>query len=108
MRTQFGDRMWAANPDDVVRYAYLRRHCAAAIEQESDSRASINVDFPQLPTQIEDGELTFLVTFADDPGPVQVQGPDGAVSVSPAGERRIRFTCRVQAGATIDISFVRA
>ena len=108
MRTQFGDRMWAANPDDVVRYTYLRRHCAAAIEQESDCRASINVDFPQLPTQIEDGELTFLVTFADDPGPVQVQGPDGAVSVSPAGERRIRFTCRVQAGATIDITFVRA
>ena len=108
MRTQFGDRMWAANPDDVVRYAYLRRHCAATVGQDSADGATIAAEFPSLPPQIEEGELTFLVSFAEDPGPVQVQGPDGAVSVSPAGERRIRFTCRVQAGATIDISFVRA
>ena len=70
MRTQFGDRMWAANPDDVVRYAYLQRHCAALpSDRNRPVDATITVDFPSLPTQIEDGELTFLVTFADDPGP---------------------------------------
>ena len=63
-------------------------------------------NFPNLPPQIEEGELTFLVSFAEDPGPVQVQGPDGAVSVSPAGERRIRFTCKVHAGVSIDISCI--
>ena len=103
MRTQFGNDMWAANPDDVVRYRYLRRHCTSAIQQESDSRATIELDFPQLPSQIEEGELTLLVSFADKPGPLEVQGPDGSVSVSSAGERRIRFTCRVHAGVEIHL-----
>lgn len=104
VRTAFGDRMWAANPDDVVRYRYLRRHCAPSIKQETDSWASITLDFPQPPPQIEAGELTFLVSFADDPGPVQVQEPNGSARVSAAGERRVRFTCRVQRGATLEIS----
>ena len=104
MRTLFGDSMWAANPDDVVRYRYLRRHCASVIEQESDARATVRLDFPQLPPQIEEGELTFLVSFADDPGPVHVGGPGGTVTPSPAGERRIRFTCPVYAGAAVHIS----
>lgn len=104
MRTHFGDRIWAANPDDVVRYRYLRRHCAPTINQGSDSLATIALDFPQLPPQIEEGELTFLVSFADNPGPVQVSGPDGSLRVSAAGERRVRFTCRVLHAATIEIS----
>ena len=95
MRTLFGDSMWAANPDDVVRYRYLRRHCLPTIEQESDSRATITLRFPELPPQIEEGELTFLVSLADDHGPVKASGPDGAIDVVLAGERRLRFTSRV-------------
>ena len=67
MRTAFGDALWAANPDDVVRYAYLRRHCAPTIEQKSDGRATVTVDFPGLPPQIEEGELTFLVSLNAPP-----------------------------------------
>ena len=104
MRTIFGDRMWAATPDDVVRYSYLRRHCSPTVNQNSDTRATITVNFPQLPPQIEEGELTFLVSFAEEPGPVHIQGPDGKVNVAAAGERRVRFTCRVQRAATIEIS----
>lgn len=104
MRTLFGDSMWAANPDDVVRYRYLRRHCVPAIKQDSVSRATFTLDFAQLPPQIDEGELTFLVSFADDPGPVQVHGPDGAVDAAPAGERQIRFTCRVHAGAEVTVT----
>ena len=104
MRTVFDDRMWAANPDDVVRYRYLRRHCAPALQQESAERATITVDFPQLPPQIEEGELTFLLTIAEDAGPLEVLGPEGAVNVAAAGERRIRFTCRVCPGAVITVS----
>ena len=104
VRTAFGDALWAANPDDVVRYAYLRRHCAPTVTQEADARATITVDFPGLPPQIEEGELTFVVSFADDPGPIRVQGPDVAAPVSPAGERRVRFTCRVAPGAAITLA----
>ncbi len=103
VRTIFGDSMWAANPDDVVRYRYLRRHCTSAIQQESDSHATIELDFPQLPSQIEEGELTLLVSFADNPGPLEVKGPDGSASVSSAGERRIRFTCKVHTGVEIHL-----
>ena len=104
MRTIFGDRMWAATPDDVVRYSYLRRHCNPTVNQDLDTRATITVNFPQLPPQIEEGELTFLVSFAEEPGPVHIQGPDGKANVAAAGERRVRFTCRVQRAATIEIS----
>ena len=108
MRTHFGENMWAANPDDVVRYRYLRQHCALAVEQETNASATVSLDFPQLPPQIEGGELTFFISFAQDPGPVQVQGPAGAVAVRPAGERRVCFTCQVHAGVKIDISIERA
>ncbi|MCY4436031.1 MAG: polysaccharide deacetylase family protein [Chloroflexi bacterium] len=104
MRTLFGENMWAANPDDVVRYAYLRRHCAPAVTQDSDTYATITLDFPQLPLQIEKGELTFLVSFAEDPGPVHIQGPDGIANVTAAGEGRVRFTCHVRAGAEIVVA----
>ena len=107
MRTHFGESMWAANPDDVVRYRYLRQHCALAVEQETNASATVSLDFPQLPSQIEGGELTFFISFAQDPGPVQVQGPAGAVAVRPAGERRVCFTCQVHAGVKIDISIER-
>ena len=108
IRSTFGDSMWAANPDDVVRYAYLRRNCATRVSQESEDQATITVDFPNLPPQIEKGELTFLVSFAEDPGPLQVQGPEGAASLLPAGERRKRFTCKVHTGAAIVVSCNRA
>ncbi len=104
MRTIFGDRMWAANPDDVVRYAYLRRHCTPVVEQSSQARATISVEFSQLPPQIAGGELTFVLAFADDPGPVAVRGPDEAMQTTPAGERRLRFTCRVNPGAELAVT----
>ncbi|MDE2841429.1 MAG: polysaccharide deacetylase family protein [Chloroflexota bacterium] len=104
MRTHFGDSMWAANPDDVVRYRYLRRHCTPVIEQESGTRATVKVDFPQLPPQIKEGDLTFVVTLADDAGSLEVLGPEGTANVVAAGERRIRFTCRVFPGAVITVS----
>ena len=104
MRTLFGDSMWAANPDDVVRYRYLRRHCAPTIEQNSDSRTTITLRFPELPPAIERGELTFLVALADDPGPVNVSGPDGAIDAVPTGERRLRFTAPVSDEAQISLT----
>lgn len=104
MRISFGDRMWAANPDDVVRYRYLRRQCAPTLQQKSAERATITVDLPQLPPQIKEGDLTFLVALADDTGPLEVLGPKGKVTVYAAGERRIRFTCRVYPGAEVTVS----
>ena len=104
MRTAFGDRMWAANPDDVVRYRYLRRHCVPTVKQESDSRATITLDFPQLPPQVKEGELTFLVALAEDSGPLQALGPDGALDVAPAGQRRMRFASRVYDGAQVSLA----
>ena len=103
MRTIFGDRMWAANPDDVVRYRYLRRHCTLSIVQETEYCATITLRLPQLPTQIVDGALTFLAAFAEDSGPLQARGPDGDLDVVPAGERRQRFTSRVYDGAQISL-----
>ena len=104
MRTHFGDRMWAANPDDVVRYRYLRKHCVPAVEHEADKRATITLDFPDLPPQINEGELTFHVSLADGFEPVQVDGPDSSVLVAKVGERRVRFTCRVYAGAVLQVT----
>ncbi len=104
MRTLFGENMWAANPDDVVRYAYLRRNCATRVSQESEDHATIAVEIPDLPPQIEEGELTLVVSFVEDPGPLQAQGPDGNVSPVAVGERRVRLTCRAFDGAKIALA----
>jgi peptidoglycan/xylan/chitin deacetylase (PgdA/CDA1 family) len=104
MRTQFGDSMWAANPDDVVRYRYLRKHCVPSIKQESEDSATLVLEFPELPPQITEGELTLVLTLTDEVGPLAVQGTEGPIRVSQAGVKRIRFTCRAQGGADIHIT----
>ena len=100
-RTAFGDTLWAATPVEVVRYSYLRRGCEMEVSDLTRRGANVRLTFSDLPTGLASGDLTLLLTFADEPGSVRVDVGGQTLTASPHGRMRYMVTVPVAGDTTL-------
>jgi len=90
---------WFANPDDVVDYRYMHRHTKLDGDITKDNEITIRLN--DLPEQVINRELTFILKCAYTPEALKIAVDDNITYAVPAGGGCLSFTAWVKDGSKI-------
>ena len=83
VRELWGDRLWAAVPEDVVDYTLMRRAASVTVEQPSADRTVCTVHLASIPEAVQRRELTFRASVPWSAAEVSVVGADSSATAAP-------------------------